>query len=329
MSNNEEFELHKKYRPSSLDDVYGQDAIKKILSSKIENNKIPHAILLHGTKGTGKTTLARILANIIESDVSKEELEAFVLNEMDVARYNGVDAIRAKMDSLKYKSITSNGTGKKILILDEVHRASKAFYDAMLKQLEEPKDHVYWILCSTEYNKIPGTIADRCMQFNLRPLSYKQSYDFAKSILKKEDLVFEDKEIVDLIVEKSNGIPRLILRYIEACSDLTNADDVKLALETVDEEPETKDLIKLLIGPSKSWKQASKLLKSLHKKNNNPESLRIQIATYLNACMLNSKDNDVANNFANMLELFMDPLEYSVTAFTKLCHAVCLIMINK
>jgi DNA polymerase III subunit gamma/tau len=329
MKNSEEYELHKKYRPKTIEDVRGQDAIKKILSGAIETDKIPHACLFHGTRGTGKTTLARILARAIEPDVSEHELDTFVIQEVDVALYSGVDTARALMSTLSYPSMTTNGTGKKIVILDEVHRASKAFSDALLKQLEEPKEHVYFILCTTEFLKIPGTVSDRCMKFNLKPLAYSTMQDFVKEILVKERSRINDTDIISIIAEKSKGIPRLALRYIETCANLEEIDDIMLVLEVADEEPEVKELIDLILGDSKSWSKASKLLRALHRKNNNPESLRIQIVTYINGCMLNTKDNAKANYLSDIASLFLEPLEYSVTAFTKVCHAVCLIMTNK
>ena len=155
----------RKYRPQSFKDVVGQQAITNTLLNAIENNHLAQALLFTGPRGVGKTTCARILAKMINSDGTENPDEDFAFNifELDAASNNGVDEIREIRDKVKYLPGVST---YKVYIIDEVHMLSQGAFNALLKTLEEPPKHVIFILATTEPHKIPATIHSRCQRFD-------------------------------------------------------------------------------------------------------------------------------------------------------------------
>ena len=150
--------LYRKYRPKSFDEVLGQDHITKVLESSIKDNKVSHAYLFVGSRGTGKTSVARIFAK--EMGVSVNDLY-----EIDAASNRGIDDIKALRDGVRVLPFDSK---YKVYIIDEVHMLSKDAWGALLKTLEEPPKHVIFILATTELQKVPETIVSRCQFFTFR-----------------------------------------------------------------------------------------------------------------------------------------------------------------
>src|ERR1035437_4444632 len=147
--------LYRKYRPHTFDDVIGQDHIVKAIDGAIRGGKVAHAYLLCGPRGTGKTTIARIIARELGTSVSD-------IYEMDAASNRGIDDIREINDNVRTLPFDSK---YKIYILDEVHMFTKEAWNALLKTIEEPPEHVIFILATTEIEKIPETIISRCQSF--------------------------------------------------------------------------------------------------------------------------------------------------------------------
>lgn len=168
--------LYRKYRPQEFKDVIGQDHIVKVLEGAIELNNISHAYLFSGTRGTGKTSLARILSRAIGTTPND-------LVEMDAASQTSVDDIRALNESvftLPYESKF------KVYIIDEAHMLSKSAWNALLKTLEEPPTYVVFILATTEIEKVPETVISRCQTFTFKSPNLSILKDFALGIAKKE-----------------------------------------------------------------------------------------------------------------------------------------------
>ena len=171
--------LYRKYRPSELDEVVGQKEIKKILASSVNNGTITHAYLFSGPRGTGKTTMAKILAKMVnclspidgnacgKCDICKNILDSNDVIEIDAASNNGVDEIRELRE--KANLVPSNAKYK-VYIIDEVHMLTTQAFNALLKTLEEPPKHVIFILATTEYYKIPLTITSRCQKFQFNKI---------------------------------------------------------------------------------------------------------------------------------------------------------------
>ena len=209
--------LARKYRPQKFEDLVGQDSLVQILKGAITNDRLAHAYVLTGVRGVGKTTTARLIAMSINCQKrSKDNCEPcgdcdsckstgvdsnLDVIEMDAASNTGVDDIREIIDNVKYKPII----GKyKIFIIDEVHMLSKSAFNALLKTLEEPPEHVKFIFATTEVKKIPITVLSRCQRFDLLRI---ENNNLTKHLLKVVELenIDIDNDAISLIVRAADG----------------------------------------------------------------------------------------------------------------------------
>ncbi len=186
--------LYRKYRPNKFKEVLGQDHIVKVLESSIKNGNIAHAYIFAGSRGTGKTSVARILAKEIGTTPND-------ILEIDAASNTGVDDIRALNESVSTLPFESK---YKVYILDEAHMLSKNAWNALLKTIEEPPKHVIFILATTEANKIPDTIVSRCQTFSFKKPTQKVLKDVVVAIAKKEGFSLETSS-ADLIALLGDG----------------------------------------------------------------------------------------------------------------------------
>ncbi|MCK0179427.1 DNA polymerase III subunit gamma/tau [Flavobacteriaceae bacterium S0862] len=196
----------RKYRPQTFKDVVGQQAITNTLLNAIENNHLAQALLFTGPRGVGKTTCARILAKMINSDGNEREDEDFAFNifELDAASNNSVDDIRNLTDQVRIPP----QVGKyKVYIIDEVHMLSQSAFNAFLKTLEEPPKHCIFILATTEKHKIIPTILSRCQIFDFKRISVKDAKEHLKYIAKQQDVDAED-DALHIIAQKADGAMR-------------------------------------------------------------------------------------------------------------------------
>lgn len=207
--------LYRKYRPKTFDDVYGQQIVVQTLKNVIKNNKLTHAYLFVGPRGTGKTSIAKIFAKTInclhpEDGLSCEKCDVCISNnsnenvdiiEMDAASNNGVDEIREIRNHITLLPTVSK---YKIYIIDEVHMLTTGAFNALLKTLEEPPEHIIFILATTEPHKIPLTIMSRCQSFEFKPIPVATIKERLKYICAQENINIDDKSL-NLIAEESNG----------------------------------------------------------------------------------------------------------------------------
>lgn len=207
--------LYRKYRPKTFDDVYGQQIVVQTLKNVIKNNKLTHAYLFVGPRGTGKTSIAKIFAKTInclhpEDGLSCEKCDICISNnsnenvdiiEMDAASNNGVDEIREIRNHITLLPTVSK---YKIYIIDEVHMLTTGAFNALLKTLEEPPEHIIFILATTEPHKIPLTIMSRCQSFEFKPIPVTTIKERLKYICAQENINIDDKSL-NLIAEESNG----------------------------------------------------------------------------------------------------------------------------
>ena len=196
----------RKYRPQTFKDVVGQQAITNTLLNAIENNHLAQALLFTGPRGVGKTTCARILAKMINSDGTETEDEDFAFNifELDAASNNSVDDIRNLTDQVRIPP----QVGKyKVYIIDEVHMLSQSAFNAFLKTLEEPPKHCIFILATTEKHKIIPTILSRCQIFDFKRITVKDAKEYLKYIAEQQEVSAED-DALHIIAQKADGAMR-------------------------------------------------------------------------------------------------------------------------
>jgi DNA polymerase-3 subunit gamma/tau len=213
--------LYRKYRPQSLKEVLGQDHIVKVLESSIALGNIFHAYIFSGSRGTGKTSIARIFAREIGTSPND-------ITEIDAASNTGVDDIRALNESVSTLPFDSK---YKVYILDEAHMLSKSAWNALLKTLEEPPSHVIFILATTEASKIPETIISRCQSFTFRKPTQKILRDVAINIAKKEGFILDSvaADLVALLGDGSFRDTQSILQKIIGASK-----DKKISVEEIE-----------------------------------------------------------------------------------------------
>ena len=192
--------LYRKYRPLDFDTVVGQDSIVRTLRNQIKEGSIAHAYLFSGTRGTGKTTIAKIFARAIncpnelngnpcnECATCVQSIEGNNINilELDAASNNGVDNIRKITDQLEYPP--QNGDKYKVFIIDEAHALTQAAVQAFLKTLEEPPEYVVFILATTDPNRLPETILSRCQRYNFRRINIEAIVSYLEKICKEENI---------------------------------------------------------------------------------------------------------------------------------------------
>ena len=196
----------RKYRPQTFKDVVGQQAITNTLLNAIENNHLAQALLFTGPRGVGKTTCARILSKMInsENEVSEDEDFAFNIFELDAASNNSVDDIRNLTDQVRIPP----QIGKyKVYIIDEVHMLSQAAFNAFLKTLEEPPKHCIFILATTEKHKIIPTILSRCQIFDFKRITVKDAKEYLKYIANEQGVTADD-DALHIIAQKADGAMR-------------------------------------------------------------------------------------------------------------------------
>mgnify|MGYP000084124711 CR=1 FL=1 len=249
--------LYRAYRPQSFKDVIGQDQVVRPLESQIKEGKVAHAYLFAGSRGLGKTSIARIFARELKTD----ERDIY---ELDAASNNGVDEVRALNESVHTLPFNSE---RKVYILDEAHMLSKGAWNALLKTLEEPPAHVVLILATTELDKVPDTVRSRCQVFSFKKptrsglaslvleVGKKEGYDIepaaadligmlgdgsyrdALSVLEKALASSSDKTLTREDAEKATGAPRHALVYgLAAALSEGNAEKALATIRTVSEQ---------------------------------------------------------------------------------------------
>lgn len=195
-----------KYRPQTFEDVVGQSAITSTLKNAIDQNHLAQALLFTGPRGVGKTTCARILAKMINSDGTNNENEDFAFNifELDAASNNSVDDIRSLTEQVR---IPPQVGSYKVYIIDEVHMLTASAFNAFLKTLEEPPKHCIFILATTEKHKIIPTILSRCQIFDFKRINVTDAKNYLKVIAKEQGITAED-DALHIIAQKADGAMR-------------------------------------------------------------------------------------------------------------------------
>lgn len=219
--------FYRVYRPKQFDEVIGQEHITKTLVNQIRNGNIGHAYLFCGTRGTGKTSVAKIFANAVNclnfkegktcgvceycKRAAKDNLDVL---ELDAASNNRVEDVRELIEKVKYPPLFAK---YKVYIVDEVHMFSGSAFNAFLKTLEEPPAHLIFILATTEPHKLIPTVLSRCLRFDFRSISTAEIKKMVEKIFKKEKIIVEP-EALQLIAEAGCGSARDALSFADMCN---------------------------------------------------------------------------------------------------------------
>lgn len=303
----EERGLHIKYRPATFDELYGNKVMLKVLKSKVEEKKTSTYILA-GERGTGKTTTARIMAEELGLKSKRD------LKEYDIADIGLKDKARQIKEDLRYKPFSG---GTRVLILDECQEASAGFWQAMLKTLEEPPLNTYFILCTTDPQKLPKAILSRCSPYLFGKLTVKVITELLKNVCEKEGAEFPD-EVLEGIAKKTDGIPREALVLLDKVIDLESTDEIEeIILNHFTGESFDKtafEIARELLNGKKKWDKIAELIKSMD--NDNWEAARLTVLGYMASVLLGG--NEKAEEIGS---LFMDNLFYSKKfGFVQACY---------
>jgi DNA polymerase-3 subunit gamma/tau len=269
--------LARKYRPQRFSEVVGQSAVVKTIVNALKRNKLSHALLFAGIKGTGKTTLARIVAKALNcQNINPEEYEPcnqcqscveimkgihVDVLEIDAASNRGIDQIREIIEALKYAPAKGKA---KVYIIDEAHMLTKEASNALLKSLEEPPSHVYFILATTEPNRLPPTILSRCQRYEFRRLDFKLIFNHLQKICELENYQIEQPAL-ELIAREAQGSLRDALSLLDQAMayGVRTKEDLLYSFGW-HEEMIFEDLAKALI--ERDLKKAMELVQNLYEK---------------------------------------------------------------
>jgi DNA polymerase-3 subunit gamma/tau len=303
--------LHTKYRPENFDTFIGNDSVVSSLNtilSRLEGQ--PRTFLFQGPSGCGKTTLARIMKNIL--NCSDDDF-----HEFNTANTRGIDTIREIKSTSEYKP----WLGKvKIYLLDEVHKLTNDAQNAVLKLLEDTPEHVRFILCTTDPEKLLKTIRTRCTTFQLSALPKRSIIKLLRDVCTNEQVLIDKgfEKVLEEIARVSEGLPRKALVLLDQVIDLNDEDALKAIEKVTLNESTTLELCQLLIEsvPNK-WERVATILKGL---DTEPETVRYAILGYLAVVLLNKGDVRVAQ----MISIFSESFMYSGKAgLIAACFLAC------
>ena len=299
--------LYRKYRPKDFNDIVGQDIIVQVLKNSIKNNKISHAYMFIGPRGTGKTSTAKIFAKAVNCENNNQgnmcgkcskcivsaNNDCLDIIEIDAASNNGVDEIRNLRDKV---NLVPNELKYKVYIIDEVHMLTIQAFNALLKTLEEPPEHIIFILATTDPQKIPETIISRCQCFNFCRINEKSIVDNLKMISNKEKIDVEDEVLSQIALLSDGGMRDSIgmLDKLSTYSDkkITLEDFIKLnGLVTTDNLNEITSCI--LDG---NINKTIEILENWNDLGNNMVQILIQLLDYLKNRLIDEYINNKSDN---------------------------------
>jgi len=292
-------DLANKYRPLNFDELIGWETGKKSLLSVLNTKR---TYLLHGPRGCGKTTIGRLIAYELDTD----DMD---IKEIDAASNNGVDEAREIKKNAMFSPLKSKN---KVYIIDECHRLTGNAEDALLKLLEEPPMHCYFILCTTELEKIRATIKSRAAKYEVKPLDEPQSNRLLDWVCKEEKIEIS-KVIKNAIIEKSEGIPREMLVSLDMVKGIKDDQEAIDLIYSASGNKQVIDLCRALLK-REQWDVMKTILKSIVEE---PESVRYAVLGYMNAVLMNKYDAQALL----IIELFRESFMYSKKAgLTYACY---------
>ena len=286
---------HLKYRPRSLDDVLGQKEVVKSIEATIRSKARQHTFFLIGPGGTGKTTLARIMAG---------EFGCTDVIEIDAASNSGIDEMRAVMAQMQYGGF--GGSGNRAYIVDECHRLSSNAWDSLLKTTEEPPSHVFFFFCSTNPSKIPAAMLTRGPNYTLQPIRFDDLMDRLEAVCEAEKLDTPEWGL-EVCARACGGSMRLALVMLAQVQDAATEDEARALVAGIGETPEVIDLCRLIVKGPFAWQDAIKLVKAIDEQGTlQPEGIRIMVTNYMAKTLMGTKGRQ-ANYLLDVLHAFSKP----------------------
>ena len=275
-------ELYKKYRPRSLKQMIGQPSAVKVLTKMVKQNKVPHALLFSGPSGCGKTTFARILRR-------KLKCGRHDFTEVNCADFRGIDMVRDIRSHLQQVAISGDC---RIWLIDEAHKLSNDAQNAFLKMLEDTPNHIYFILATTNSQKLLKTIRTRCTEIVVKSLNSRSLSNLIKVVLDGEKMEISD-EIVEKIIDNSDGSGRKALVLLDQIINLEDEEDMLEAIKGTVAEIQGIAVARALHNPRTKWKEMSRVLKETA--DEDPEQIRWIVMGYAKTILLSgSKLSDRA-----------------------------------
>jgi DNA polymerase-3 subunit gamma/tau len=268
--------LYRKHRPKTFADVIGQDEAVTTLTRKHKKDSIPHAILFHGPYGTGKTSLARLTAKALKC--SKHD---FV--EKNSAHYRGIEEVR-KIERVMNQSAFDGDV--RVWLLDEIHKATNDAQNAMLKMLEDPPNHVYFMLATTEPEKLIKGIRQRCLSIKVNPIEDKQLFKILGKVCEDEEIEIAE-DVLKTITKYSAGSAREAIQILDKIREL-DEEKQENAIAKTSTTTQTIEIARLLMKENTKWKTLAPILKEL--RNEDVEPIRRMLLSYATTVMLKTSN---------------------------------------
>ena len=299
--------LHRKYRPTDFSQIIGNKSLIESLQTALSKEKGITTFLLQGPAGCGKTTLARIIGKHLGA---KDKY----IKELNISDTRGIDAARSIIRNAQYQPFSGDCN---VYILNEVHKATSEFQNAMLEILEEPPRNTYFILCTTDPNKLLPTVTNRCTTYQVRKLRVSEITKLIIYVLAEEKNKRFPKKGVREIAYAADGCPREALKVLDSVIDIR--DEGKLLSAINDFSIAKKEVIELcraLLNGDK-WKKVSGIIKGLDEE---PEDVRYAILGYMAAVLINKQ----SNRAFLIIEEFKGSFMYTKKAgLVAACYAIC------
>ena len=302
--------LYLKYRPNSLDDIFGNSQVIEPLKNMLENsNKCPHVFLFSGPKGCGKTTLGRIVLDSLHCQGND-------LREINTADFRGIDSVRDIIKNSRFKPLEGASRG---WLIDECHKLTSDAQNALLKILEDTPSHVYFVFCTTDPQKLIAPLKDRCQQFQVNPLSDMQMMKLLKKVVRAEGKSMQ-RIIFEQIIQDSQGHPRRALQILDQVLMVDSEKQLEMAKQSAEKISQSIELCRALLTNA-GWKKVQNILNGL-KDEEDSEKIRRHVLGYCQSVLLKD-DNEKAGR---VMEEFLEP--FYNTGFPGLVYACYSIIKN-
>jgi DNA polymerase-3 subunit gamma/tau len=265
----------------------------------------PHVFLLYGETGTGKTTIARIIANELGCSGSDYK-------EVNTADFRGIDSVREIISNSQFAPMEGS---VRVWVLDEIQKMTSDAQNALLKILEDTPKHVYFVLCTTDPQKLLSTIRGRCSQLQTKPLNEQQMFSLLRQVVRREGQEL-DKQIYDQIIETAQGHPRNALQILEQVLNVPAEERLEISKRQIDNQADIIELCRALLNGSK-WSVVKEIITKL--KDQEAESIRRVVLGYMQGVLLKGENNQAAF----IMENFWEPTyDVGFPYITYACYSV-------